>query len=208
MDTLRIFVSKKDRRKIENFSRDLLKDFHEAMYDDDKICSIEEQIAKLQENMKMIDSRIVFPKPDKSIVENTMSVVNNVSELMEDSKLHSKLLNYRENSMLKNLRIEKDSEEGDADQDTLQAANLIKQPKSTTALAFAENSEFQSNKSIVGKVRFEAKSAVGGKVKNTSSKAKLEKEKSSPGDEDKSYQRNKIPQIHLKQTPVESMHYF
>lgn len=52
--------------------------------------------------MKSIDSRFKFPKLDKSEVDRTMSIVHNVSELLEEKKVYKKrMYTYKEGLILK-----------------------------------------------------------------------------------------------------------
>ena len=67
---------------------------------------------KLQDGMKATDSRYEFPKVDKSAVDKTMTIVNNVSEILENSRVKNKrLYTYRD----KEIKKVESSEENDAD---------------------------------------------------------------------------------------------
>lgn len=52
--------------------------------------------------MKSIDSRITFPNKDKSAIDKTMTIVNNVSELLEGARKQNKrLYTYRDKEIKK-----------------------------------------------------------------------------------------------------------
>ena len=51
--------------------------------------------------MKLIDTRFKFPKYDRSEVDKTMSIVNNVSEILENKRQQKKLYTYREGNIIR-----------------------------------------------------------------------------------------------------------
>lgn len=102
-----MIIGRKERRKIDNYNKEKLAIFHHTIIQDDGNGSIDEQISKLQETMKIVDNRFKFPKLDKSEVDKTMSIVNNVSEILENKRQQKKLHTYREGSI---QRAEEDQE--------------------------------------------------------------------------------------------------
>ena len=79
-----------------------LKEFHDAIIEDDGNSNINDQIAKLQDGMKATDSRYDFPKIDRSGIDKTMTIVNNVSEILESSRTKNKrLYTYRDKEIKK-----------------------------------------------------------------------------------------------------------
>lgn len=105
MEVLRTFVGKKERRRIEAYNKEKMRVFHETIMDDDTLPAIDDQIAKLQESMQIVDSRFKFPKrsKDKSGIDKTMSIINNVSELLENSKAHAQKMQTFKNADMDQL---------------------------------------------------------------------------------------------------------
>jgi hypothetical protein len=97
-DTLQVFVDRKDRRKIESYNKERLIVFHSAIMEDDGIDNIEEQILKLQETMRAVNTRIRFPEREK-----TPAIIYDDPEiLVEEKKVNKKRMYiYREGTVMK-----------------------------------------------------------------------------------------------------------
>jgi len=87
MDLLRLFLDRKDRKRVENYARERLKIFHERIIDDEGEWDVNEHILQVQKNMQLIDQTLKFPKPKVDPVEKTMSVVNNLREVPSENRI-------------------------------------------------------------------------------------------------------------------------
>lgn len=83
-------MGRKERRKLDNFNKEKLAIFHHTIINDNGIGNIDKQILKLQEAMKVIDNKFKFPKVNKSEVNRTMIIVNNISEILDNQRQQEK----------------------------------------------------------------------------------------------------------------------
>ena len=135
-DTLKVFLGRRERRKIENYSKEKLKEFHEAIIEDDGNGNIEDVIAKLQESIRTIDSKLIFPKADKSSVNKTMNMINNFSEVTENKQVQKRMYTYRDGEI--KIKTNVDGENVDTNQVVVGTGN------STMEAQLPDNSKIET----------------------------------------------------------------
>jgi len=96
--------------------------------------------------MKMVDSRFKFPKVDKTEVDKTMSIVNNVSEILENKRQHKKLYTYRDGNILRAEEPQQKYNEGQ-ESGEFAAENIIPEDLNNEEIQVDKNNQDFDSKS-------------------------------------------------------------